>query len=442
MVSFNEDVFETSKTEASIGQVHSLGPNRRSSWKQESRKSGNESPLSYMGRKLKQAVGPSIGPVDSARHPEYRDEGSRGGFSRHEDDRERYKRERDYARQQYEKLERDNNEQRQVINQFQIQLQKEHDKVQRVTQSAHHMQTEMDNKELFLGPQATDDEVRARFDSVLASIKTWSTNFTSGSVESDVFKEDSLADYQSVAPMCRNTLHLMQVVGTKKRRRLFVRGWAACVMSKLLFRTLGTENQPASQAHDLWLDSSTAQSFLKIEDVIYLADRKEIPYRMFSDWRAFTAGLLSKNIQGTLEGHSQAEISRAVQEVMQLVASWGVLEKAREHEMTLTSIFVEAVRLSQFLRQQRALWCVRFPPRTAAVPEKRLETEQIASLKFDPSCMKDEWSEEEDESANVLHGKPVEIIITPALFKRGNLNGEHFDKEYQAAPAFVMLYRR
>ncbi|KAL8821400.1 MAG: hypothetical protein Q9223_000549 [Gallowayella weberi] len=344
-------------------------------------------------------------------------------------------------------LERKNNEQQQVIGQFQIQLQKEHDKVQRVTQSAHHMQTVMDNKELFLGPQATDDEVRARFDSVLASIKTWSTNFTSGSVESDMFKEEYLADYQSVAPMCRNTSHLMRLVSNKKCRRLFVRGWAAFVMSKLLFRTLETENQPASQAHDLWLDSSTAQSFLNIEDVIYRAaqaqlvnreaDRKEIPYRMFSDWRAFTARLLSKNIQGTLEDHSQAEISRAVKEVMELVAVW---EKAHEHEMSLTSIFVEAVRLSQLLRQQRALWCVRFPPRTAVL-EKRLETEQITSLKFDPTCMKDEWSEEEDEKANVHHGRPVEIVITPALFKRGNLNGEHFDQEYQAAPASVILYR-
>lgn len=324
------------------------------------------------------------------------------------------------------------------------------------------MQTEMDNKELFLGPQATDDDIRAKFDSVLASIKTWSTNFTSGPVGSDVFKDDHLSDYQSVAPLCRDTSHLMHLISNKKRRRLFVRGWAAYVMSKRLFRTLETETRPAAQAHDLWLDSATAQSFLKVENAIYFAgrstlcwqgggnrsrfvdfqsDRKEIPYRMFSDWRAFTAKLLSKSMPGILESHAQAEVVQAAEEVMGVVAKWGAQEKAHEHEIALTSIFIEAVRLSQLMRQQRALWSVRFPLRTG-VPEKTAETRQMASLMFDPSCMKDEWSEDEGQNAHLLHGTPVEIAITPALFKRGNLNGEHFDKECQAAAASVVLYRQ
>ncbi|KAL8790193.1 MAG: hypothetical protein Q9213_000724 [Squamulea squamosa] len=202
-------------------------------------------------KQAQQAFDPFVGSGSSARLPEYRDESSRGEFSRQEEDNDRYKKEHDYWRQQCEQLERASVSHVQALSLLQTQLEKEQDTVERVTQSAHHMQTEMDNKEFFLGPQATDDEVRAKFDSVLASVKTWSTNFTSGPVESDAFKENSISDYQGVAPLSRNTSDLKQLVSKKERKRLCVRDWVAYMMRKLLFRTLETENHPETQAHDL-----------------------------------------------------------------------------------------------------------------------------------------------------------------------------------------------
>ena len=61
------------------------------------------------------------------------------------------------------------------------------------------------------------------------------------------------------------------------------------------------------------------------------------------------------------------------------------------------------------------------------------------TLMFDPSTMKDEAFEDEGQSPELLRRQRVEIIISPALFKRGNSDGERFELEYPAAKAWVLM---
>jgi hypothetical protein len=60
---------------------------------------------------------------------------------------------------------------------------------------------------------------------------------------------------------------------------------------------------------------------------------------------------------------------------------------------------------------------------------------------FDPLSMRDERADVEDDPEQEQKQQLVDIVVTPALFKRGNANGERFDCEVVAEKAVVVLYR-
>ena len=142
-------------------------------------------------------------------------------YGRGESREERYRRERNEWRIKFETLEQQSMGHKTTIEYFQAELQKEQGKVERTKRSAHDMQTELDNKELFLGQQATDDEIRASFGSIMASIKTWSTNFTAIPAISGAFKEEDLVNYQNVVPRATYIAHFEALVAQKKEKTSF-----------------------------------------------------------------------------------------------------------------------------------------------------------------------------------------------------------------------------
>ena len=169
------------------------------------------------------------------------------------------------------------------------------------------------------------------------------------------------------------------------------------------------------------------------------SDRKFVTQRAFNDWRAFTADLLSKSLadkKGPDENARQAVLD-AMYEVMDLVTPWCVTGDRialRAHEDRLEKIFTEAAQLAQFLRRQRALWSTRFPSRPI-LPG----LQETGPLMFDPSSMKDERGDDEDIHPEQLKLRYVDIVVTTALYKRGNTNGEKFESEEAAAPAMVVM---
>ena len=161
-----------------------------------------------------------------------------------------------------------------------------------------------------------------------------------------------------------------------------------------------------------------------------------VPYKSFNDWRALTAELLGKSVHIDDErplDQTPTLVELAVSEVMEVIRPWhrgGTPETLQVDEGKLRGTFFRAVQLSSVLRRQRALWSVRFPwalgRDKAAMP-----------LRFDPTSMDDERNNEVDmETLKMLC---VEFIITPALYKRGNMNGERFDEEEAMCRAAVVI---
>lgn len=54
--------------------------------------------------------------------------------------------------------------------------------------------------------------------------------------------------------------------------------------------------------------------------------------------------------------------------------------------------------------------------------------------------MVDEWDRHEDRETQELLQHTVELVITPALSKRGMANGDQFDVEYTFTKASVLMY--
>lgn len=168
-------------------------------------------------------------------------------------------------------------------------------------------------------------------------------------------------------------------------------------------------------------------------------DRKAVTHRAFNDWRAFTVDLLSKALPGKQsagENVTQA-VQNAVQDVMDLVSHWCVTDDHDAllvYEDRLRKIFIEAVQLAQFLRQQRALWSARFPCRPLLPGQQ-----ETGPLMYDPSRMKVEKGDDDDMNPEQLKQQYVDIVVTPALYKRGNPNGERFEIEEASCKAAVVM---
>ncbi|KAH7081491.1 hypothetical protein BKA63DRAFT_210163 [Paraphoma chrysanthemicola] len=328
---------------------------------------------------------------------------------------------------------------REVIEKLKDDVEKEQARVEHTKRSANKMQTTMDNRELFLGDQAHDDNICGSFSGLMTAIKTWSQRFSGG--KGDSFKEEEFADYQRVMPLCTVLRDLEGVTSQKKRKRLFVRGWTAYIMSQSLFRTFDIMGVIGT---DVWLEKGLAEDFSYMEKALWYSERKVISYRSFNDWRAFTAELLTKAV-ATDSLHEKSDdrarriVREAVSDVMDVVRPWHVTgdpEDVRADEDQLYRIFRDAAQFAQLLRRQRALWSIRFASRPR-LPVK--DETRTGPLMFDPSSMKDDRGDDEDMSLEAMKKCYVDIIVMPALYKRGTMNGERFESEEAAVPAIVVM---
>ncbi|KAI2782815.1 hypothetical protein F4815DRAFT_442803 [Daldinia loculata] len=106
-----------------------------------------------------------------------------------------------------------------------------------------------------------------------------------------------------------------------------------------------------------------------------------------------------------------------------------------DHDPTqrlIENVYKPALELSRLLRRQRASWSVHFSAtrqqpvpggNTAAIPTA------LRAI-FDDGVMKDmDLDEEEIPSSDQYCHKYVEIIVDPALFKSGNIDGEQCDMD-------------
>jgi len=118
--------------------------------------------------------------------------------------------------------------------------------------------------------------------------------------------------------------------------------------------------------------------------------------------------------------------------IMDILYPWCNPDTARETLEGLCTIFLDAIKVAQFLRRQRACWSVRFPITSSD------------ALFFDPVSMKDDSSDDDDEDQYPFQSRQqyVELVVTPGLWKRGDEHGEHFEVENPVYKATVVVYRK
>jgi hypothetical protein len=140
-----------------------------------------------------------------------------------------------------------------------------------------------------------------------------------------------------------------------------------------------------------------------------------------------------------------AEVQSLTDKTMNLFGPWVPSDRHEEMRMGLENIFETAVRFSQLLRRQRACWSVCFPhsrmvanivagQNQCAMNERTSSRAHIDACWYDPLTMEDTDEDGMEHEEDAFHhsrpvnvAKQVQLLITPALFKRGNADGEKYD---------------
>ena len=145
-------------------------------------------------------------------------------------------------------------------------LQLERAGVERIKRAANQMQSNMDNREMFLGEQLNDDTVKPDFDKLMSDVRTWSVRFSGG--EGHACNPADFGEYQRIAPMCASFGELEEFFKNKRHAKMFVRGWTAYVMCTRLFRNL--DATPAGTVgEDAWLGRALADNFGCLEHELW-----------------------------------------------------------------------------------------------------------------------------------------------------------------------------
>lgn len=120
----------------------------------------------------------------------------------------------------------------------------------------------------------------------------------------------------------------------------------------------------------------------------------------------------------------EGRITECSQRILTVVRPLAPQDKMARLEEDLEGILLQAVKLSQTLRCQRASWSIRHPMSPQAASHG-------SPVLLDPSVMEDKHGDDDSDGdeARPQYRRIVEIIMTPALFKRGNTDGEQFDVE-------------
>lgn len=177
-----------------------------------------------------------------------------------------------------------NNDQAKTIADLWSKLQTESANSQSIKESANKLAFAMENKDLFLGRQDSDDVVISRFGILVGQVKTWSVPFAAQE-RTDMRSDLSGAKPEDIRRVVPGRLDLDRFLQTPKNARLFARGWVGLTISEMLFRTLPSGQLQGSQGKDIWMDQEIARSFSLIEDRLFHAG-KSLLYKVSHKWSA------------------------------------------------------------------------------------------------------------------------------------------------------------
>ncbi|KAF4419187.1 hypothetical protein FACUT_11542 [Fusarium acutatum] len=191
-----------------------------------------------------------------------------------------------------------------------------------------------------------------------------------------------------------------------------------------------------SSVTEIWIPKELRGSVATLEGSFYGAG--EVSPVAFQEWRALTLSLLCKafpSYEWTKDAyHDLKQILEVVFMVLRPLAS----PTANQEELAsllLEGVFIEAIKLSQMMRRQRAYWYLSFP-----------ETEQRSDsqLVFRGEEMAEDGHDdgEDDEGQREDYERDIDMVILPGLHKKGNHDGLHYDVEHVAIKAEVLCKPR
>lgn len=335
------------------------------------------------------------------------------------------------------------------IFQLQEQLTEERVKVKNFIVSADRMQHTMDNKELFLGGQALDDEVQGKFQSLLSQIRTWSSKFSSGpALTAEGVGEKTADEFETVAPDCFRQNSDFWKSGRKLR--MLIRGWVTFVITESIFRARSGKPAENNNALDRWMGENVQNAVAIIEDKLVfagtfsdthldiaancVADKSKISLRSFNDWRALTVELVSRLDLGSVASQERdAYVDDLAQNIMRVLSSFAPDDAKEEITLGLIQILNASIEFSRFLRRQRAAWWV-----VGALPAKTVEnTPKSIRLpqNFNSRVMKDE--DADDDEMEQKEPRKVKLFLAPGLVKRGNIDGDGYETQDFVVPILV-----
>lgn len=170
---------------------------------------------------------------------------------------------------------------RQEVEGLQKELGEEREKARRYRRAADAMQTHMDNKELFLPSQLSDQTILRSIEALMDSIRSWSfkqgeeTSKTSN-IASDVDAK-RLEVYQRVAPWVKNNKDIDEIRKKKKMRKFFLRGYLALLVSDVIFRKAPNRGIQQGSGQDYWVPPGPRPWFRLLEDYLYFRGKSTVP---------------------------------------------------------------------------------------------------------------------------------------------------------------------
>ncbi|KAI0849513.1 hypothetical protein F5Y00DRAFT_269499 [Daldinia vernicosa] len=338
--------------------------------------------------------------------------------------------------ERFDKLEEKYHQTKEKNKKQQIEMEHLHDQVQALEESNQiikrrndKLQGYVDNKEAAIGYQEPDEAITSKFRSLHHQIRTWANKFCVNSdkpIKLAFPDEEQFRLLQRVLPMMGNVDDWATCLSDSKRRRKFVRGWVALNVTETMFRTLPSKNYQWDSGTDYWIPEQTRRGLVDVERAL-LNSGHAITLSSFHQWRAVTMALLAKKYPDFTEEDVMIENAASVLKVINPLG-----HERDTTQRLIENVYKPALELSRLLRRQRASWSVRFPAtrqqpvpggNTAAIPTA------LRAI-FDDGVMKDmDLDEEEIPSSDQYCHKYVEIIVGPALFKSGNIDGEQYDME-------------
>ena len=167
-------------------------------------------------------------------------------------------------------LQEQNDQQATLISELRSDIEKEIQRGKEIKQSADKMAYSMENKELLIGRQDSDEDIYSRFRSLVGQIKTWSIPFAQIHQDARAYSVETIEEFRKVSP---GITDFQRFLHNPRNLRLIMRGYVGLAIAESLFRTIPHAPNAGSHGEDVWMGKELAHSFASIEDSLFRSSK-------------------------------------------------------------------------------------------------------------------------------------------------------------------------